>query len=121
LEFDYPNPGPGFDHSKVKGRVGRLVRLAEKDYDKATALEVAAGGRLYQIVVDNEEVGSTLLKMRLKNRVTFIPINKMNPFVVHQSVRLCSYYFRLVCLTKTYCTEKRRRRQNSPRQSSPRP
>ncbi|KAK7466259.1 Structural maintenance of chromosomes protein 2 [Stygiomarasmius scandens] len=85
LEFDYPNPGPGFDHSKVKGRVGRLVRLAEKDYDKATALEVAAGGRLYQIVVDNEEVGSTLLKMRLKNRVTFIPINKMNPFVVHQS------------------------------------
>ncbi|THU91966.1 condensin complex subunit SMC2 [Dendrothele bispora CBS 962.96] len=81
LEFDYVDPHPGWDRSKVRGRIGRLVQLAEEDYNKATALEVTAGGRLYQIVVDNEQVSTTLLGTRLKRRETFVPLTKMNAFV----------------------------------------
>lgn len=41
------DPERGWDHSRVKGVVAKLVRV--KDPATATALEVAAGGRLYQV------------------------------------------------------------------------
>lgn len=41
------DPERGWDHSRVKGVVAKLVRV--KDPAAATALEVAAGGRLYQV------------------------------------------------------------------------
>lgn len=41
------DPERGWDHSRVKGVVAKLVRV--KDPSTATALEVAAGGRLYQV------------------------------------------------------------------------
>ena len=44
LQFEYTAPTPGFDHSRVKGPVAKLIRL--KDPAAATALEVAAGGRV---------------------------------------------------------------------------
>ena len=44
LQFEYTAPTPGFDHSRVKGPVAKLIRL--KDPATATALEVAAGGRV---------------------------------------------------------------------------
>ncbi|KAF5360038.1 hypothetical protein D9758_007643 [Tetrapyrgos nigripes] len=86
MDFVPPEAGPHFDMSKLKGRVGRLVNLKEDDYNKATALELAAGGKLYHIVVDDEKTGSALLKMKLKNRITIVPLNKITPFVAHQSV-----------------------------------
>ena len=56
-----------------------LVHLEQEDYNKSTALEIAAGGRLYNVVVENEMVGKDLLQHgRLKKRVTIIPLNKIN-------------------------------------------
>ena len=44
FRITYKDPVSGFDRSRVKGIVGRLVRV--KDMANATALEVAAGGRV---------------------------------------------------------------------------
>ncbi|GJE94134.1 condensin complex subunit SMC2 [Phanerochaete sordida] len=79
LDFSYSDPRPGFDRSQVKGLVASLISLAPAEHDKSTALEIAAGGRLYNVVVDNERVGKDLLQNgRLKKRVTIIPLNKIN-------------------------------------------
>lgn len=50
LSFEYADPERNFDRSKVKGMVARLVDI--KDPIHSTALEVAAGGRLYQVSED---------------------------------------------------------------------
>lgn len=63
----------------MKGLVASLISLKEQDYDKATALEITAGARLYNVVVDDEKIGKDLLsKGQLKKRVTLIPLNKIN-------------------------------------------
>lgn len=46
LNFEYKDPHRNFDRSRVKGLVAKLVQV--KDPSHSTALEVAAGGRLYQ-------------------------------------------------------------------------
>ena len=76
LGFDYESPYPGFDRSKVKGLVASLIALKPSDYDKATALEITAGGRLYNVIVQDPQVGQDLIdKGRLRKRVTIIPLN----------------------------------------------
>ena len=63
----------------MKGLVASLVHLKPEDYNKSTALEITAGGRLYNVVVDNEKVGKDLLQNgRLKKRVTINPLNKIH-------------------------------------------
>jgi len=77
LEFPFTDPEPGFDRSRVKGRVATLTRV--KDANTVTAVEVAAGGKLFQVVVDSDETGKKLLqKGKLKHRVTLIPLNKID-------------------------------------------
>lgn len=50
-----------------------------KDSTTATALEVAAAGKLYQVVVDSERTAKALLSNgQLKQRVTIIPLNKVS-------------------------------------------
>lgn len=46
LNFQYSDPVKNFDRSKVRGLVAKLVDV--KDPVNSTALEVAAGGKLYQ-------------------------------------------------------------------------
>ena len=46
-DFQFRDPERGFDRARVTGVVARLVRV--KDAAAATALEVAAGGKLYQV------------------------------------------------------------------------
>ncbi|XP_064477399.1 structural maintenance of chromosomes protein 2-like [Ornithodoros turicata] len=76
LAFHYADPVRNFDRSKVLGLVCDLFSV--KDPQASRALELAAGGRLYNIVVDNEETGKLLLKNgKLKRRVTIIPLNKI--------------------------------------------
>jgi structural maintenance of chromosome 2 len=78
LEFNYSRPNANFNDSSVKGVVAQLFHLNESNMESATALEVAAGGRLYNVVVDNEVTGSQLLeKGQLRRRVTIIPLNKI--------------------------------------------
>lgn len=50
--FSERDPERGWDHSKVKGLLANLITIQDVSY--ATALEVVAGGRLYNIVVDTE-------------------------------------------------------------------
>lgn len=76
LDFQFRSPAEGFDRSRVKGKVARLLRV--KEPAAATALEVLAGGKLFQLVVDTEQTGKALLKNgELKQRVTIIPLNKV--------------------------------------------
>jgi structural maintenance of chromosome 2 len=87
LDFSYSTPSPNFDRSKVKGLVASLISLEAKDYDKSTALEITAGGKLYNVVVDDERVGKELLQNgKLKKRVTIIPLNKINVFKMSAQV-----------------------------------
>ncbi|OAG44017.1 hypothetical protein AYO21_01869 [Fonsecaea monophora] len=81
VDFHFSDPSPNFDRSRVKGLVAQLFTL---DKDKAvagTALEICAGGRLYNVVVDTAETGTQLLQHgKLKKRVTIIPLNKISAF-----------------------------------------
>ncbi|KAK3523280.1 hypothetical protein QTP86_028511 [Hemibagrus guttatus] len=77
LRFEYADPEKNWDRSKVKGLVANLFTVT--DVCNATALEVVAGGRLYNIVVDTEVTGKKLLeKGELKRRYTIIPLNKIS-------------------------------------------
>ncbi|KAI9719939.1 MAG: Structural maintenance of chromosomes protein 2 [Chrysothrix sp. TS-e1954] len=78
IDFSYTDPSVGFDRSTVKGVVARLFTLDKQHSHAGTALEVCAGGRLYNVVVDTAETGTQLLqKGKLKKRVTIIPLNKI--------------------------------------------
>jgi SMC proteins Flexible Hinge Domain len=88
LDFNY-TPPPGFDVRKVKGLVASLLELKPEDHGKSTALEIAAGGKLYNVVVEDERVGKDLLERGgIKKRVTLIPLNKIRAFKLSAEVRL---------------------------------
>lgn len=81
IDFNYTNPTPDFDRSKVKGLVAQLFTLHKDNTDAGTALEICAGGRLYNVVVDTEITGTQLLQNgKLRKRVTIIPLNKISAF-----------------------------------------
>ncbi|KAL6597180.1 RecF/RecN/SMC protein [Neocallimastix sp. 'constans'] len=86
LNFDYTDPYPGFDKSKIKGLVAELITIPKDKIDTSLALEITAGGRLYNVVVENEVVGADLLEHgRLKRRVTILPLNKINAYTIPQN------------------------------------
>ncbi|KAL8959882.1 MAG: hypothetical protein Q9193_003323 [Seirophora villosa] len=81
IDFSYSDPTSGFDRSKVKGLVAQLFTLDKDKTQAGTALEICAGGRLYNVVVDSAETGTQLLQNgKLKKRVTIIPLNKIAAF-----------------------------------------
>ncbi|KAJ1610213.1 SMC2 protein [Cryptosporidium canis] len=62
--------------TKVKGSVFELIDLIDPKY--TNALEMTAGGRLYNMVVENHEIGKKLLNSGLiKKRITIIPLDKI--------------------------------------------
>ena len=81
VDFTYNDPTKDFDRSKVKGLVAQLFTLDKNKTEAGTALEICAGGRLYNVVVDTAETGTQILqKGNLKKRVTIIPLNKISAF-----------------------------------------
>ncbi|KAL1953746.1 hypothetical protein VTO42DRAFT_2310 [Malbranchea cinnamomea] len=81
IDFAYSDPYPNFDRSKVKGLVAQLFTLDKEKSQAGTALEICAGGRLYNVVVDTAETGAALLQNgKLRKRVTIIPLNKIAAF-----------------------------------------
>lgn len=81
IDFSYSDPSPDFDRSKVKGLVAQLFALDKEKSQAGTALEICAGGRLYNVVVDSAETGTQLLQSgKLRKRVTIIPLNKISAF-----------------------------------------
>ncbi len=78
LDFRFRDPEANFQRSRVKGVVAKLISV--KDTNTATALEVAAGGKLFQVIVDTEVTSKALIdRGQLTRRCTIIPINKVNP------------------------------------------
>jgi len=89
LRFKYSDPVRGFDRSKVKGLVAKLVCVNELEH--STALEVVAGSKLYQVVVDEAITGKALLsKGKLERRITIIPLDKIRPRQVSSSTSDCA-------------------------------
>uniref|UniRef100_T1JGX2 Structural maintenance of chromosomes protein n=1 Tax=Strigamia maritima TaxID=126957 RepID=T1JGX2_STRMM len=85
LTFEYQDPESNFDRRKVYGLVCNLFDT--KDLNTATALEVAAGGKLYNVVVDNEITAKKLLQHgHLKKRHTIIPLNKIRGYSIPRNV-----------------------------------
>lgn len=85
LRFGYADPEPNFDRSKVKGLVAKLISV--NDPSATMALEVTAGGKLYNVVVDSEVTGKKLInKGQLKRRVTIIPLNKISARTIDPKV-----------------------------------
>mmetsp|Transcript_46939 Transcript_46939/g.102051 ORF Transcript_46939/g.102051 Transcript_46939/m.102051 type:complete len:1213 (+) Transcript_46939:45-3683(+) len=89
LDFSYSDPYQGFKRSAVKGVVSKLFSIKPEHASFHRALEVCAGGRLFFVVVDNEETGKALLeKGQLRRRVTIIPLNKIvDPTIPQNTVR----------------------------------
>ncbi len=68
------------DRGTLKGIHGTIAELANVSKDYETALQVAAGGRMQSIVVDDDEKASQAIKYLKKNKIgraTFLPLNKM--------------------------------------------
>jgi structural maintenance of chromosome 2 len=83
VDFQYSDPEPNFDRSKVKGFVATLFSIPKEHHNKANALEICAGGKLFQVLVESSDVGTKLLKKgKLAKRVTIIPLNQINAFQV---------------------------------------
>ena len=64
----------------LDGIHGPVAQLGEVDDRHRLALEVAAGARLGQVVVDDDRIAARaieLLKSRRAGRLTFLPLNKI--------------------------------------------
>ena len=74
--FNYTNPGGGFKEENIVGMVCQLFNV--KDKEAMTALEVAAGGKLYNIVVKDTDTAKALINNgRLGVTRTFLPLDQM--------------------------------------------
>ncbi len=64
----------------VEGIHGTVAELGEVKEEHRRALEVAAGSRLGQVVVDDDQIAAKaihLIKTRRAGRLTFLPLNKI--------------------------------------------
>lgn len=87
FDFNYTDPGGQFRASKVKGMVAQLITLAPEHHKWSTALEIVAGGRLYNVVVQDSETGKQLLKGgRMRKRYTMIPLDQIQGRSLPQNV-----------------------------------
>jgi len=69
-------------NSDVEGIHAPLSKLGKVNKEYSTALEIAMGGRMRCIVVDDDEVARIaieVLKSSQAGRATFLPLNKMKP------------------------------------------
>ncbi len=67
--------------SGLEGIHGSVAHLGEVQDEFRIALEVAAGSRLGQVVVDNDQIAAKsidLLKRKRAGRLTFLPLNKIS-------------------------------------------
>ena len=70
------------ENAHIKGVHAPLYKLGNVDKEYATALEVAVGGRMANIVVDDPDVGSSVIETVRSagaGRVTCLPLSKLKP------------------------------------------
>jgi structural maintenance of chromosome 2 len=81
FDFKYEDPEPNFDRRRVTGTVASNFTV--RNPRDSTAIEALAGGRLHQVIVDSDKTSLSLFKNgRLARRVTFIPLNVIDPRVM---------------------------------------
>ncbi|KAK3408344.1 structural maintenance of chromosomes protein 3 [Eucalyptus grandis] len=71
---------------QMSGVYGPIIELLDCDEKFYTAVEVTAGNSLFQVVVENDEISTRIIRHlnSLKGgRVTFIPLNRVKPPNVH--------------------------------------
>ena len=81
-DLNYARPVEMVIKSGIPGVHGPLGELCQAESDVALAVEIALGGRIQNIVVDDDRVASEaigFLKQQRGGRATFLPMNKMNP------------------------------------------
>ena len=84
LYLEYTDPEPNFDRNRVKGLVSNLFMI--KDSKFATALEICAGGKLYNLVVDSDKTGKLLLQRgEFKRKTTIIPMNQIRAYNINEN------------------------------------
>mmetsp|Transcript_16431 Transcript_16431/g.41507 ORF Transcript_16431/g.41507 Transcript_16431/m.41507 type:complete len:1206 (+) Transcript_16431:144-3761(+) len=72
------------DEHKIKGYHGPLINLFECNPSYFTAVEQEGGGRLFNVVVDDENVASRLVEALQKSkegRMQFLPLSRLKPVV----------------------------------------
>ena len=69
----------GYDSSKIKGMVAKLIHVKPEYGEKyLKALEILAGGKLWNVVVDSEKTSREILESgKLKKRTTLLPLDKI--------------------------------------------
>jgi len=75
--LDYTDPEPGFDRSKVKARVIRLIEMKDRNY--ARALEAGSNGGLFSVVVDTDLTARVMLNRKTLESVRYLPLNRLQP------------------------------------------
>jgi len=69
-------------HHGLPGIYGTIAELGSVDHKYSAALEIAAGGKMQAVVVEDDEDAARAidyLKQRQGGRATFLPLNKMEP------------------------------------------
>ena len=76
IEIQYRDPEPNFNRKRIYGRVIKNFRV--KDPKFIRAIEKAAGGKLYNIIVDNHKTASVLFQRKCFDyMVTLLPLDKV--------------------------------------------
>lgn len=89
LRIEYRDPIEHFDRNRIKGIVADLIRIRDDEY--ILPLDIAAGGKLRQLVIDTHETGKLLFKNKVfRKTVTLIPLD-----VVRGPIILTEYKKRL--------------------------
>jgi hypothetical protein len=60
LAFFYNDPAPGFNRKAVRGKMFMIFKVKDRIHEKA--LEIGMGGKINQIVVENEVASQMLVK-----------------------------------------------------------
>ncbi|UXI19524.1 hypothetical protein NH340_JMT05467 [Sarcoptes scabiei] len=71
--FNYPRNE--FNENEILGVVCDLFTI--KSSEHMIAIEKACGGRLFNVIVSDDEVGAALIRKNLRERRTFLPLNKI--------------------------------------------
>ena len=76
VEIQYRDPEPNFDRKRIFGRVIKNFRVKDPKYIRA--LEKAAGGKLYNVIVDNHKTAAVLFQRKCFDyMVTLLPLDKV--------------------------------------------
>ena len=76
VEIQYRDPEPNFNRKKIYGRVIKNFRVKDPKYIRA--LEKAAGGKLYNVIVDNHKTAAVLFQRKCFDyMVTLLPLDKV--------------------------------------------